>query len=399
MGDDRRTEVPQVLEAALRLPEIRADVNRILKLHGEALLGAGYREVSRIDPSIRPRRARQVAAWVAREGLRPMPIEEPPDPPKARDLPPISRWDSVPTPPPTIAAPDFERIPIPEDAASEVDIDALIARQLGAFERKRAKMATLGPRQIKMPAGPFAIVHFGDPHVDDDGCDWPALQRAVRTCSSTPGMYAGNIGDTVNNWVGRLVALYAEQQATDVDAWELARWLIRSVPWLYIVLGNHDLWNRGARIVQGLTEGTRIGLMAPDEVRLELLCPGAEPVKLHARHDFPGHSMWNSLHGLTRAGKLDGWADLYVAGHRHIWATSRDEGADGRVRWAVRARGFKRFDSYARSKGFHEQQHGDTVTTVHDPTHRHPAERVQVYLDVEEAAEVLTWKRNRRGGR
>ncbi len=309
------------------------------------------------------------------------------------DLPHISRWDE-PSRPTTPSG--FHKINIPED--EEPSIEELLSDQERRFHAAKKRAATLGVRQLKMPPGPYAIAHFGDPHLDDDGCDWPALRRAVKVVASTQGMYAGNVGDVTNNWVGNLTRLHGEQHATVDDAWRLARWLLESVPWLYLVLGNHDLWNQGAGRYKLLTEQCRIGHMAPDEAKLELLSPGVErPLRLHIRHNFGGNSQWNDVHGPLKAAMMDGWGDVYVAGHIHKWGKHSVEGPDGRIRWALRARGFKRFDSYARTLGYPEHQHGEVVTTVIDPTHPHPAERVQVFLDIEEAAEVVTWKRKRRG--
>ncbi len=319
----------------------------------------------------------------------------PPKAPRVDALPPISRWDDAPRQG-LPASLDFLRTPVPED--EERPIEELLAEQEARYLQAKRRAVTLGVRQLQMPPGPYAVAHFGDPHLDDDGCDWPALRKAVAVVAKTKGMYAGNVGDVANNWVGRLTALHGEQHATVDDAWRLARWLLDSVPWLYLVLGNHDQWNSGAQLYKRMVESCRIGLMAPDEVRLELVSPGSErPLRLHVRHDFSGKSIWSRVHGPLRASKLDGWGDVYVAGHRHEWATHMEEGADGRVRWMMRARGFKRFDAYARSLGFTEQQHGEVVTTLVDPAHKHPAERVRVFLDIEEAAEALTWLRQRRG--
>ena len=60
-------------------------------------------------------------------------------------------------------------------------------------------------------SGPIGIVHFGDPHVDDDGTDWAALERDIKLVRETEGLFASNIGDTTNNWVGRLGRLYGQQ--------------------------------------------------------------------------------------------------------------------------------------------------------------------------------------------
>lgn len=120
-------------------------------------------------------------------------------------------------------------------------VEDIIARREVDFKRKKkAHDAGLLIRVNVTMDGPVGICHFGDPHVDDDGCDWPALRQHVDTVKRTPGMLAGNVGDLQNNWIGRLARLYGEQGTSARESWAMAEWLMRSVPWLYLVLGNHD---------------------------------------------------------------------------------------------------------------------------------------------------------------
>lgn len=352
--------------------------------------------------SLRPYQAQQLCRLireagydlaVARARLDRRPSPSPVDAPELDELQ-ISQWREPERAP---LGPGWSVEAIPEDDEAEEPIGEAIERQCQRYRRARARAATIGPRVIRLQdGGPIGIVHFGDPHVDDDGCNWPALRRAVEVVSQTPHLYAGNVGDTVNNWVGRLVAKYAHQGATEEEGWRYARWLMQACPWLYVVGGNHDQWRGGMSMLRLLTEGAQIGLMAPDECRLELQWPGGGSFRLHVRHDFKGSSIYNKTHGLNRAVLWgQGWGDLYVCGHRHEWGEQHTEYEDGRVRWLLRVRGFKHFDEYARSKQFYDHQYGQTVTTIIDPD-AHPADRVRVVVDVEEAAEMLAWLRRRR---
>lgn len=115
-----------------------------------------------------------------------------------------------------------------------------------AYARKEAHELARKLINITVPiSGPIGIIHFGDPHVDDDGTDWAALERDIRLVQSTPGLYAANIGDTTNNWVGRLGHLYGQQSTTAKQAWILAEWFIKQLSgrWLYLIGGNHDAWS------------------------------------------------------------------------------------------------------------------------------------------------------------
>lgn len=338
-------------------------------------------------------RARRVLLLRQRDA----PVPAPQRPTVSDDDLVVTRWDRPAAPTSSAPGERFHRVTLPEDEAAEEPIEDLLGRREAEYDRTKARAATLGPRQLRMPPGPYAIAHLGDPHLDDPGCDIRELRRVIRTVSATPGMYAGNGGDTTNNWVGRLAELYAHQGTTEEEGVRLSRWLLRSLSWAYVCLGNHDLWTKGARTLRLLAEAedATIGVMAPDDIRLEFVSPGGVTVRLHVRHDHGGHSMWNDAHALKRTAALGDWpADVYAGFHRHV-AVSHQEEFGGRMRTYLRARGFKRFDAYARAKGFVEQQHGSSITTIVDPA-AGPADRVRVRWDIEEAAEELTWLRRRR---
>lgn len=120
-------------------------------------------------------------------------------------------------------------------------LEEMLQARKREFERKKAatEARKLVPVRVTVD-GPYGIAHFGDPHVDDPGTDIALLERHVSAVSKTYGLFAGNIGDMHNNWVGKLARLYAKQETTARESWMLVDWLMRSMPWLYVVLGNHD---------------------------------------------------------------------------------------------------------------------------------------------------------------
>ena len=61
--------------------------------------------------------------------------------------------------------------------------------------------------------------------------------------NNTKGMFAGNLGDIQNNWVGRLSFLYGQQSTTAKESWRLTEHFVNRVYWLYLVAGNHDVWS------------------------------------------------------------------------------------------------------------------------------------------------------------
>lgn len=286
----------------------------------------------------------------------------------------------------------LQNIEIPERVVEALSDEELINYKIQRFRQKmRAhKAKDMVPIKVKSNE-PMGILFFGDPHVDDDGCNWPVLQRHVQLCQETPGLWGANLGDTNNNWVGRLQRLYADQESTETQAWQLVEWFIKSVPWLMLVAGNHDMWSGAGSPLNFITKRSVI-----DEewkIRCTLQFPNGEEFKIDARHDHPGHSQWNPLHAQRKAALFNSGCDLYIAGHRHNWALAQFE-EQGRIIHLARARGYKHIDHYALVRGFPEQDLGQGLLFVIDPL-APPVRRCHPFVDPEEGADFLTWLRNR----
>jgi len=135
----------------------------------------------------------------------------------------------------------YEIKPLPDE---DVSVEELVQIRKRQFEAKKnhEESAKLIPVKIKID-GAIGLLHFGDPHVDDDGTDIAALERHTQLVADTPGLFACNVGDTLNNWTGRLARLYGEQGTSAAQAWRLAEWFVGRCDWLYMIGGNHDLWS------------------------------------------------------------------------------------------------------------------------------------------------------------
>ena len=290
----------------------------------------------------------------------------------------------------------FSTLPVPD---GDLSYDELVEYRCRVFERKQAKKQAQKWRSVKFDkAEPTAIVTLGDPHVDDDGCDWPQLLRDTETIVNTPGMYAGSIGDNTNNWIGRLQRLYANQSTTAGQAWKLCEGWLNSLidpgKLVYLVRGNHDLWSGAGDPHNWIMRGS--GAVDQDwQAQIQFEWPKCKPVRMWAAHDFPGNSIYNPLHAHKRKHLWHGGqADVYMAGHRHHWALAHEEDEAGRVVWFCRARGYKAIDSYADVLGHAGQQYGASITTVVNPA-AEGVERVQCFAHVQEAADYLTFLRSR----
>lgn len=289
---------------------------------------------------------------------------------------------------------EFSFTPLPED---DVSVDDLLAHRkkqyakLAAHEKARALIDV----RIKVN-GPIGILHFGDPHVDDDGTDIGALEDHTALCAKTEGLLAANVGDTTNNWIGRLAHLYAEQSTSAKQAWKLAEWFVGRCEWVYMLGGNHDAFSGAGDPLKWITQQTN-ALYQSSEARLALRFPGGRHVRINARHDFAGHSQWNPAHGAMKS-VFHGTRDhIAVCGHKHVsgYGIIRDPDA-GIACHAIRVASYKRVDRYAREKGLRDQMLSPCVVTVIDPAmpDDHP-DMIKVFWDPHEGADFLRYKRKK----
>lgn len=294
----------------------------------------------------------------------------------------------------------------PDWRPGEVAVEALPDKDL-PFEERLALIKSRNARRIAhikaqawqrvhIPvAGPYGLCWFGDPHLDDPYCDVAAFEKHATICATTEGMFGVNGGDTLNNWVGRLKALYADQPVTAEEGWELADWALNGlgVRWACWILGNHDVWEMGHRIFDKMN--TQRILMRDWEAKLTFVSPAGGECRAWVRHDFKGSSIYNELHGQKRAAMFaGGGADILAAFHRHSAATGQYELDSGERVTLIRARGYKECDDYAMKGGFYEQDHGQSIATVIAPA-QGQRPRVTLFWDVEEAADFLTFLRRK----
>lgn len=272
-------------------------------------------------------------------------------------------------------------------------IESLIKRRAEHFERQKSHAKAATWQQIQVAdRKPIALVLMGDPHVDDDGCDWPALMDDVAYMRDTPGMYGLNIGDSTNNWVGRLARLFGNQETSQSSARQLCEWLLTGagINWAAVLLGNHDEWNEGGEIIKRMCSAAPVRIPVHEwAAKLEFVFPNGATCRVNAAHDFKGRSIYSTTHGPLREAiwHQDG-AHVLAAGHIHYGGLQQVEIPGGHNPWLVRVRGYKNFDSHALVNGFHEGSRFRSVVVIIDPT-APAAERVSVFGSVRQGAAVL----------
>jgi hypothetical protein len=215
--------------------------------------------------------------------------------------------------------------------------------------------------------GPIGLMVFGDPHIDNAGRDINMLQRHLDVARDRRNyVFAGNIGDVRDNWIGRLARLYADQTITARESWKLAEWMIKYIKWSWLIKGNHDTWSGANDPLDWICEQSGVGFVRDAGVRIQFNHPNGQSTRLHARHDFPGNSIYNPLHALKRE-TLHGHRDhILVAGHRHIGADAGDYNSSGAFQM-VRVSGYKVSDSFRHAMGFKARPLHPAAMIIVDP--------------------------------
>jgi hypothetical protein len=289
----------------------------------------------------------------------------------------------------------------PVVVSDHMPVEDLIESRKKEFLRKKAATASREWMQYKVLSdGPYGLVCFGDPHLDDPGCDWVTLERDLKLLRETPALFGIGGGDYTNAWAGRLQRLYADQAVTRSQSWQLAEWFFGQTKdtgqsaWWMLIKGNHDLWNGTADPLDWMARGA-----APLEdwrARFKAVSPNGVEIAMDVAHNHKGSSIWNPLHGPMREAQLSSQARVYISNDKHTWGafeTEHDQ-IQGYIYWACRARGYKHFDAYSKVLGFGDKAYGATITTIVDPSKEGP-QQVRCFPDLEEAVDFLQFKRRK----
>lgn len=284
-------------------------------------------------------------------------------------------------------------VPLPE--SDDIPVEEIIDIMCRRYERRRSYADHKKWRSIKLDSDqPICLVWLGDPHIDDNGCDWPKLREDLDTIKNTKGMYGCSLGDHLNNWVGRLARLYANQDTSQDTAIKLVKWFFQYINWLIIINGNHDMWLKQGDPIKWLAKQYQVN----DDwtVNVKIQFPNEKVFRVTASHDFGGHSQWNPLHANIKAAKFGGNSHLYIAGHRHNWALAQVELPEkDQTVWLARAKGYKTMDEYALTKGYAEQKYGHAISCIINPKSESETGFVQCFPDVQEASEYLKFLRRK----
>lgn len=309
---------------------------------------------------------------------------------------------SVPLPEPTVAMGqplDLPHMHIASMPEPDLPVEEIVAMRRREFEQKRAWEAANKLIEIDVKVrGPFGIWWFGDPHLDDDGTDIGAAFHHAELTRKYDWIFGANIGDTTNNWVGRYGHLYSQQNMGKSRALRVAQHWIETVKWLLVLDGNHDAWSGDDNPIQWMAYGR--GLHRPDGARVELILPGGvEPFRIHARHDFPGHSMWNAGHGPLKSFHMRTRDHLKVSGHKHESFEGKIKDPEtGAVCQLLKVASYKVHDRYGKQLDLGDQHLSPGAMTVIRPElpSSHP-DRCKVFWDADEGVDYTKFAREKAG--
>lgn len=293
------------------------------------------------------------------------------------------------------AAETETRLPVfPDD---DIPTSQIIASLEQRFKKRAEHHKSVKWFPVKVSGNdPIGIAFMGDPHLDDNGCNWPLLRRDCQIMNQ-PGIFGVNVGDTTNNWGGRLISQFANQDTSQATARKLAKWLLldSGIKWLCWLMGNHDMNNDGTAILREMN--AKSIPMLDWQAQFKVVFPNGNEVRVWVNHNFAGHSMWNTLHGAQKTAHMKEQADIYMSGHYHNWALHHEESASRDFTyWLGRCRGYKFIDDYAERHGHAPQEQGASVLAVIDPR-QSGANRITCFADMEVGAEYLQSLRNRHG--
>jgi hypothetical protein len=241
---------------------------------------------------------------------------------------------------------------------------------------------------------PIGLCFIGDPHIDDDGCDIETLEEHLNIMKDTDGLLGFSVGDYTNNWPGRLGQLYSEQHTTSKEILLLIEWFVRAVPWLALIGGNHDVWDRRSDLMYWLSKQAGIKFKN-HSMRIILKFPNKREVRISARHDFKGSSIWNKGHGVMRAGQKGLKDHVIVGGHRHVSAFAvQVDSHSGLIQHCQLVAGYKTVDDYQQANDLEKHFISPSHCTIIDPNQKEDTPRLlQTFLDLEQGADYLKFLR------
>ena len=269
-----------------------------------------------------------------------------------------------------VPKPQIEGVSLAEgDAVDEAEVWRLALQK---SEKKRQLEERRQDAIIEFGHGPVCLTFMADQHAGSTGTDYARIDRDVQTIVDTPGMYAVQAGDIVDNFImGKLKAVRFGAEFSISQEWVLAKRVLKLLAPKLIasVGGNHDLWTWALTGVDYLQEIHR--QLNPDILYAKydvpfILSVGGNEFRHLARHTWKGSSIYNDTHGIERASKFDKGRefDVGIGAHTHSSGLYRQFNNGGHTGHAILCGSYKRFDDFADRHGFSKSNESAAVAMV-----------------------------------
>ena len=241
-------------------------------------------------------------------------------------------------------------------AETSFDPERAIEEQDRRFRDKHRRAQKKKRQTIRFATGPIMLAMLGDQHIGNAGTDVRRIFDEQETILQTPGAFAWQMGDVVDNMiVGKLKQQNMKPSAPVWESWQLAqeymsRWEDRMVAF---VGGNHGAWTMQQTQIDYRRDICPDGVLYDgDDIRADVTV-GSAQYEIWARHKWRGSSIYNPTHGMERAMRFqDPDPDIYVGAHTHEGSMYREVVHEGRRKAAIQLGTYKIHDDYAREQGY-----------------------------------------------
>lgn len=280
---------------------------------------------------------------------------------------------------------------------SEFSTEELIQQRLEVFKRRERRENNEEFLDIKIKDDkPIGLFIMGDPHLDDDGCDWQSVLDHLDIVNQTEGLYSINIGDIQNNWARRtkLEGLWAKQSTTDEQAWQLTEWLCHATNWILIVAGNHDMWSGTGDPLKWIMRPLKT-TYANYSQRVRLILPNHK-IRCNFAHNFMGNSIYNTAHSVVKHALFHARDHLLACGHKHISGYMPVKDAnDGIVMHCLQVGSYKKYDDYAKQLNLPNKMMSPcAVAVINTKLDEKNGDFIKIFWNVQEGADYLTYLRS-----
>lgn len=269
---------------------------------------------------------------------------------------------------------EIEHIESPEEPMQDLLNRVLAHNDRKAEYAERRKLIDLNVHI----GGPFGIVGLPDQHLNNPGTQLRKALDDAALIRNTEGLYCVAVGDWLDNFIiGRLERERRNDVMTHTDANRIQEFYLELIAdkLLAAIGGNHNDWIGmlgGTDVLGSLFKRlNKNGIYDGDEIRIRINTPSGRSFIHLVRHIFPGHSKYNTAHGVL-SWMLDRWQgeDVLWGGHIHSSAhvaIEREHLGEVKVVHGVQLSSYKTLDHYAVARGFRKNSPFIAPMIVHDP--------------------------------